>query len=214
MTAAKSPGLHRGFIARWRDALARMSGRGIYPHEFAPLLLIPLRRWVQFSPEDLWDRMGLADDARVLELGPGPGYFSVTIARRLGRGRLELCDVQPEMLVRARRRLVRAGLSNASFVCADGRALPYSTGSFDGAFLVTVLGELADPPACLRELHRVLRAGAMLSVSETRSDPDFIALAELRALAGAAGFNLTRSSGTERNYTANFTAQPANRAAG
>jgi SAM-dependent methyltransferase len=207
MDESKLPRTRMGTIARWRSVLARMSGRGVYPHELAALLLNPLRRYVQFSPLELWNRLGVSGRARILELGPGPGYFSVTVAQRLTGGRLELCDVQPEMLARVRRRLVRAGIRNASLACADARALPYRAGSFDGAFLVTVIGEVGDPPACLRELRRVLRIGAVLSVSETRTDPDFISLAELDALARAAGFAHDRSFGTERNYTANFTAR-------
>jgi CAAX protease family protein len=196
-----------GRIARWRSVLGRMSGRGVYPHEFAALLLNPLRRFVQFSSLKLWNRLGASERASILELGPGPGYFSVTVARKLSHGRLELCDVQPQMLERARRRLARAGVRNAGFACADARALPYRAGVFESAFLVAVLGEVPDPPACLRELRRVLRAGAVLSVSETRTDPDFVALKELRAIAQAAGFDFSRSFGAERNYTANFTAR-------
>jgi ubiquinone/menaquinone biosynthesis C-methylase UbiE len=206
MTDSKQSRAPAGLIARWRSALARMSGRGVYPHEFAALLLNPLRRYVQFSPLELWNRMGVSQGARILELGPGPGYFSLTVAQKLASGRLELCDLQPEMLARVGRRLTRAGIRNAGLVCADAQALPYRAGSFDGAFLVTVIGEVPDPPACLRELRRVLRAGAVLSISETRTDPDFIAFAELDALARAAGFVHVRSFGTERNYTANFTA--------
>jgi SAM-dependent methyltransferase len=207
MTDSNQSRAPAGLIARWRGVIARMTGRGVYPHEFAALLLNPLRRFVQFSPLELWNRLGTSERARILELGPGPGYFSVTVARKLTLGRLELCDLQPEMLQRARRRLARAGIRNAGFACADGRALPYRAGAFDGVFLVTVIGEVPDPPACLRELRRVMRAGAVLSISETRTDPDFVALAELRAIAQEAGFTFSRSFGTERNYTANFTAR-------
>jgi SAM-dependent methyltransferase len=206
MTESKPPQAREGLIARWRGVLARMSGRGVYPHEFAALLLNPLRRFVQFSPVELWNRLGVTEGARILELGPGPGYFSLTVARKLAHGRLELCDLQPEMLVRARRRLARAGIRNAGLTCADARALPYRAGSFDGAFLVTVIGEVPDPSACMRELRRVLRSGAVLSISETRTDPDFVALAQLRALAHEAGFAFSRSFGSERNYSANFIA--------
>lgn len=200
------PEAPKGRIARWRNVMARMRGRGVYPHEFAALLLNPLRRFVQFSPLELWNRLGLPADARVLELGPGPGYFSITVARQLTRGRLELCDLQPEMLARVWRRLIRAGVGNAGLICADATALPYRSASFGGAFLITVIGEVTDSAACLRELRRVLRSGGVLSISETRTDPDFVALDELKALARAAGFEFARSFGGEANYTANFTA--------
>jgi SAM-dependent methyltransferase len=194
----------RGALGRWRDALRRLSGRGLYPHEFAWMLVIPLRGLVQFSPAELCRRLGLAPDARVLELGPGPGYFSAAVARQLARGRLELCDLQIEMLTRARRRVLRAGLRNVSFTRADAGRLPYRDGTFDAAFLVTVLGEVPDPRQCLRELYRVLRAGGVLSISETRTDPDFVSGEELRAMMGEAGFAPAAQFGSAGNFTANF----------
>jgi predicted O-methyltransferase YrrM len=55
------------------------------------------------------DKIGLSPSDRVLELGPGPGYFSVELARRIPEGRLESLDLQPEMLAKARRALDGAG---------------------------------------------------------------------------------------------------------
>src|SRR5512145_652167 len=87
-------------VARWRDVWRRFSGRGAYPHELAFLLTLPLRRLIQ-PPARLVARLGLAPDARVLELGPGPGYFSVELARAVPRGRVVLYDLQREMLAKA-----------------------------------------------------------------------------------------------------------------
>jgi ubiquinone/menaquinone biosynthesis C-methylase UbiE len=56
-----------------------------------------LRRLV-LSPEKLADCLHPDEAARVLEIGPGPGYFSVEVARRLSQGRLDLFDLQREML--------------------------------------------------------------------------------------------------------------------
>jgi hypothetical protein len=56
--------------ARWKDVWRRFSGRGIYPHELAALLLFPLRRFV-FSPAKLVRHLHLTRTSRVLEVGPG-----------------------------------------------------------------------------------------------------------------------------------------------
>ena len=71
----------------------------------------PIRRAL-LKPARIVDKLDLADSEHVLELGPGPGFFSVEIARRLTDGRLELFDVQPEMLEKARLQLERAGISD------------------------------------------------------------------------------------------------------
>ena len=66
-------------------------------------------------PGRIIDALGLTGAERVLELGPGPGFFSVEIARRLTDGRLDLFDLQPEMLEKARRRLARDGFIDIGF---------------------------------------------------------------------------------------------------
>jgi len=189
--------------AEFKDVLRRGSGRGTYPHQLAFLLEFGARRFI-LSPEKLIDRLELKEDARVLELGPGPGYFSRAVARRIPRGHLLLVDLQSEMLRKARAKLDRAGLRNVGFVQANGIALPFPSGAWDCVFLVAVLGEVPDPGACVREIHRVLRPGGLLSLTEQPGDPDYVALADARALAEGAGFRFEKVFGGGKNYTASF----------
>jgi ubiquinone/menaquinone biosynthesis C-methylase UbiE len=190
-------------LERWWDVWRRASGRGTYPHELAFLLTNPLRGLL-LSPRQLVRRLGPAPDARVLELGPGPGYFSPTVARALPRGRLVLVDVQPEMLAKARRRLARARASNVDFVQADGGALPFREARFDAAFLVAVLGETSDPFGCLCALHSCVRPGGVVSVTELPGDPDAIRRPELESLARRAGFEVSATWPTPGGFTCNL----------
>jgi ubiquinone/menaquinone biosynthesis C-methylase UbiE len=193
-------------LARWRDVWRRFSGRGAYPHELAFVLTLPLRRFLQ-PPEALVARLALAPDARVLELGPGPGWFSPHVARALPRGKLVLYDLQREMLAKARRRLIRFGVANAAFTQGDGARLPFRDASFDVAFLVAVLGEVPDPGACVAELRRVLRRGGLLALTETRGDPDALSQDQLVALAEPRGFALDGVDLERAAFTARFRAQ-------
>lgn len=193
-------------LARWRDVWRRFSGPGAYPHELAFLLTLPLRRFIQ-PPDALVARLALRPDARVLELGPGPGWFSPHVARALPRGRLVLYDLQREMLAKARRRLARAGAANASFAQGDGARLPFRDASFDVAFLVAVLGEVPDSAACVAELRRVLRDGGLLSLTETRGDPDALSQDELAALVEPRRFALERVDVDRAAFTASFRAR-------
>lgn len=190
-------------LAHWRDVWRRFNGRGAYPHEAAFLLTLPFRGLL-LSPAGLASRLGLAPDARVLELGPGPGYFSRAVARRVPDGRLELCDLQHAMLCKARRRLRRSGLANWSCTCAEAGALPFAPRSFDAAFLVAVLGEVPDPARCLASLAGVLRPGGLLSVTELPGDPDALTEADVGELAQAAGFAPGERFPVRGGFTANF----------
>ncbi|HYB89976.1 MAG TPA: methyltransferase domain-containing protein [Candidatus Binataceae bacterium] len=189
---------------RIRDIWRQFSGRGTtYPHELAFLLTLPFRRLI-LSPEQLVDRLGLHENSRVLELGPGPGFFSVRVARSLPQGHLYLADIQIEMLRKARTRLARSGVSNASFVQASAGALPFAAGTLDVVFLVAVLGEVPDPDACVASIAQVLRSGGILSITELPGDPDALSEAEVARLACARGFERAETYPIRGGFTANF----------
>lgn len=194
-------------LAKWRDIWRRFSGRGTYPHELAGLLLVPLRR-MALSPEALVGQLHLTPTSRVLEVGPGPGFFSIEVARAIPQGRLELFDIQREMLLKARRRLMAAGLRNAG--CTEGNAvhLPYQSGTFDVAFLVAVLGEVPDPAACLVSIANVLRPGGRLSVAELPGDPDVLTVEQLRNLAAGTGLAFIESARVSRSVITSFRKEP------
>jgi ubiquinone/menaquinone biosynthesis C-methylase UbiE len=174
------------------------------PHTHAPHLLNPIRALV-LSPGALVRRLELKPDFRVLELGPGPGYFSPAVAKAVPRGKLVLVDVQPEMLDMARKRLDAQGIDNVEYRQADALSLPADDASFDVAFLAAVLGEVPDRSACLKELHRVLRPGGLLSVTEMRIfDPDAIALSDLQSSVEAAGFRRCSRHGRVFHFTLGF----------
>ncbi len=177
-------------------------GRGkVFPAAKARSLLNPLRRLIQ-SPRRTVARLDLAGATRVLEIGPGPGYFSTELARAVPSGHVTLLDVQVEMLAMARRRLVPA--RNVGFVQGDGARLPFASASFDAALVVAVLGEIPDPGGCLDELGRVIRAGGVVLFAETRRDSDFIALSDLRRDVERRGFAYVDRRGFRWEYTARF----------
>jgi len=187
----------------WREVWEHFKGRGAYPHQLAFLLLNPLRSLL-FSPRELVARLRLTANSQVLELGPGPGFFSVHIARCIPNGHLCLVDLQREMLDKARARITHAGLSNVSFVQASGSALPFAREVFDAAFLVTVLGEVTDAAACVVQLRDGLRRGGLLSITELAGDPDAMTEGDIAALAQAANLEHSETFVKRFGFTINF----------
>ncbi len=165
-------------------------GKGkVFPHEKAGSLLNPVRRLIQ-SPRAVVRWIGLRGDETALELGCGPGYFSIALGDATPHGRLVLFDLQPEMLHMARSRV--GDRANVRPVAGNAMSLPFPGETFDVVFISAVLGEVPDREACLGEVRRVLRPGGRLVVNEVRGDPDYIRAGDLDRLCAEAGMVLRR----------------------
>ncbi len=183
--------------------IAHRAGHSVpCPASFSWMIDNPIRRWYA---RGVPDRIGIRSGERVLELGPGPGAFTIDAARRAGpEGRLTVVDIQPEMIAKVEARLRVAGVKNVETRVADAYGLPLADSSIDRAFLVTVLGEIPDPKRALAELHRVIRPGGVLSITEEFLDPDYPLALETIRLLESAGFQLCRRGGNLWMYTLNF----------
>jgi len=195
----------------WLDGLVRQTrrvGRFPYPHRAAFLLDNPVRKWMS-KPEAVIEALELDGTERVLELGPGPGFYSVEIARRLDSGSLHLFDVQPEMLDKARGKLAGGGFHDVCFHVGDaGDGISLPDNSFDVAFLAAVIGEVPDRSACIRSIGRILRAGGLLVFVEGFPDPDRLGVQELRDLVESEGFVLQSVSGNAWQDVVKFRSLP------
>jgi len=139
----------------------------------------------------------------VLEVGPGTGYYAIPVAEWIGpEGRLDVFDIQREMLDHTLRRAGEAGLANVHPTEGDARSLPFQDGSFDAAYLVTVLGEVPDQERALGELRRVVRPGGRVVVGELWGDPHVVTSGRLRERAAAAGLRWERRIGPVVGYFA------------
>src|SRR5215204_888281 len=144
---------------------------------------------------------------RVLEIGPGTGYYSLHAARWLEPdGTLEVLDIQQEMLDHTMRRAHALGISNIVARQGDAQALPYPDSHFDAAYLVATLGEVPDKERALRELRRVLKPGGRLVVGEGQPDPHMVSFDKLRMLADATGLTYEGRIGGRLGYFASFRA--------
>jgi SAM-dependent methyltransferase len=172
------------------------------PHAMGWALLAP--RPFQ-SSRRLKELLGLHGGERLLEVGPGTGKYTLPIASSLGSGgTLEVLDIQQEMLDHLMRRASRAVSDNIVPTMGDATRLPYPDDRFDGAYLITVLGEIPDKDAALEELRRVLKPDGCLVIGEIFFDPDFIPLADLQRHLGRRGFAFKRKTGPWWAYLARF----------
>jgi len=159
----------------------------VFPAKDAPALLNPLRRLLQ-DPRAVVEAAAIRPGERVLELGPGPGYFTLHAARTAGAtGSVVALDLQPAMLGALGERLRAPLTGRVRMVAADATLLPFCDGTFDRVFLSAVLGEVPDADAAVREIARVLRPDGTVAFCETLTDPDYVRVGDLRACCAAAG---------------------------
>ncbi|KPA11976.1 type 11 methyltransferase [Candidatus Magnetomorum sp. HK-1] len=187
------------YIEIYRNAF----GRGIFPHEMSWFLDMPGRGFIM-SAKTVANRLPVASDAIVLEIGPGSGYYSAEVAKKLVHGRLEILDIQKEMLYKCQCRLDRAGVKNYSVNLGNGKTLPFSDNVFDAIYMVTVFGEIERRQEFLEESSRVLKPNGFLSITEHHPDPDFEHADVLQQEVEKHGFVLIQKLGWRWAYTANF----------
>jgi ubiquinone/menaquinone biosynthesis C-methylase UbiE len=105
--------------------------------------------------------IALPPGARALEIGCGTGAVSRALARW---SNLTVVGVDPSPIFLKRARELSADLPGVAFLQGDGRSLSFPDGSFDLALFHTTLCHVPDPLSALREAHRILRPGGLLSV--------------------------------------------------
>ncbi|HWO15314.1 MAG TPA: class I SAM-dependent methyltransferase [Solirubrobacterales bacterium] len=166
------------------------------------------RFWVE-APHPIVTRDRLRDvlrpqsGERVLEIGPGTGYYTLDMAEWVGpEGTVEIFDLQQEFLDHTMRRAAERGLANVAPTQGDATSLPYGDDTMDAVVLTAVLGEIPDRAAALREIRRVLKPDGRLVVGELFGDPHFTTLASLKAQSAEAGLTYEHHSGNRLAYFA------------
>lgn len=166
------------------------------------------RFWVE-APHPIITRdrlrsvLGPRPGERILEVGPGVGYYTLDMAEWVGpEGKIEIFDLQQEFLDHTTSRAGERGLANVVPTQGDATALPYEDASMDAVVLTAVLGEIPDPVAALRQIKRVLKPSGRLVVGELFGDPHFTTQASLKRQAGEAELAWKASSGNWFAYFA------------
>jgi ubiquinone/menaquinone biosynthesis C-methylase UbiE len=133
---------------------------------------------------------------RILEIGPGVGYYTLDMAEWVGpEGTIEIFDLQQQFLDHTTNRAADHGFANVVPTQGDATALSYEDDSVDAVVLTAVLGEIPDPVAALRQIQRVLKPSGRLIVGELFGDPHFTTQAALKRQASEAGLAYEDHSG-------------------
>jgi SAM-dependent methyltransferase len=139
-----------------------------------------------------FDRLDLAPETRVLDVGCGSGRHTAA-AYRLPGARVVGVDVVCADLIAARKRLQLHDRLNIhgggrwDLCAADGLRLPFADGRFDLVVCAEVLEHVLADGRALAEVRRVLRPGGDLVVSVPRWGPERLCWALSANYAAAEG---------------------------
>jgi len=123
------------------------------------------------KPDEVVAALRLAEDARVADLGCGPGYFTLRLARAVPRGIVYAVDVEPAQLDRLNQRLKESGLRNVVPVLApvDDARLPPD--SVDVIAIIDTYHHFEDRVRYMTRLKDALRPGGRLVVIDYHKRP-------------------------------------------
>lgn len=100
----------------------------------------------------------LADSARVLDIGCGPGALARELLKRMGSAAVCAIDPSEAFVNAARERLPGVWVERAA-----AEALPFDDRLFDAALAQLVVHFMADPLGGLREMRRVTKATGVVA---------------------------------------------------
>ena len=153
-----------------QDAPAPVHSPHVCPWWLGYFLASPLRR-LQYDPAKIlapYVREGMT----VLEPGPGMGFFTLELARRVGAsGRVVAVDIQPKMLDRLKRRAAHAGLLNRldiRLAQPDSMGLAAEAGTFDFVLAFAMVHEMPSATSFFQEAAQAMKPGARLLLAEAK----------------------------------------------
>jgi ubiquinone/menaquinone biosynthesis C-methylase UbiE len=145
----KDLGITGGF-ARWYDKNTRENRAG------------EMREYALLAKKHL------ADDAHVLEVAPGPGYFSIELAK-MGDFTITGMDISADFVKICKTNAEREGVT-VSFLQGNVSAMPFENDIFDLIFCSAAFKNFKEPVSALREMHRVLKPGGIALILDMNHD--------------------------------------------
>jgi ubiquinone/menaquinone biosynthesis C-methylase UbiE len=176
-----------------RSKEEQLMAHHVCPWWLGYLLASPLRRLWQ-DPRRIVGPY-VREGCKVLEPGPGMGFFTLELARLVGpQGRVVAVDVQPRMLKGLARRAARAGLADRIDLrqgSAERMGVDDLEATVDFVIAFALVHELPNPAGFFAEAARALKVGAGMLLAEPTGHVSASAFAETLLLAEKAGLSLS-----------------------
>ncbi len=114
-----------------------------------------------------WERAGFAPGQTLLDVGCGPGYAALDLARLVGEGgQVIAVDVSQRFITYLEAQLQLRGIENVTARVGDVETLELPEESLDGAYARWVLCFVTDPEAVVAGVARALRPGGAFLIHD------------------------------------------------
>lgn len=115
----------------------------------------------------LWQRAGFGEGQSLLDLGCGPGFSTLDLARLVGPGGSVLgVDASPKFLEFLTSQAEAHGLVNASALQADAHELELAAETFDGVYSRWLFCFLERPEQVVARVAPALRTGGRFAIND------------------------------------------------
>jgi len=124
--------------------------------------------WIFRNPNRLLNAAGLRPGQKVLEVGCGPGFFTIPAAKIVGeRGVVYALDIHPLALRKVQQKIENNKISNVETILASVAQTGLNDKSVDIAFLFGFVHNTDDLEGILTELDRLLKPAGILSIEKS-----------------------------------------------
>ena len=121
------------------------------------------------NPQRLLKAAGLKQGQKVLEVGCGPGFFTIPAAKIVGNeGVVYAVDVHPLAIERVKEKIEREWIRNITPILANASDTGLPDRSIDLAFIFGLRYIAGGLENVIAEIHRILKPGGALSFEKTR----------------------------------------------
>ncbi|GHU73358.1 methyltransferase type 11 [Spirochaetia bacterium] len=157
-----------GWFTRWYDKNTRENRIG------------EMREYAQEAKKHL------SDNVNILEVAPGPGYFSIELAK-MGNYNITGMDISADFVEICKTNAKRENV-NINFVQGNVSAMDFGDNTFDFIFCSAAFKNFKEPVTALREMHRVLKQNGIALILDMNHDASREKLAEAAAKISKTGF--------------------------
>jgi ubiquinone/menaquinone biosynthesis C-methylase UbiE len=128
----------------------------------------------------------LTDNAKVLEVAPGPGYFSIELAK-MGNFNITGMDISADFVEICKTNATRENVS-ANFIQGNVSEMPFEDNTFNFIFCSAAFKNFKEPVTALHEMYRVLKNDGIVLIVDMNHDVSKEILNEAATKSSKPGF--------------------------